>query len=360
MKDQHILSLFLVLLDFAYSLSHFAYYRNHRMMEIETSTFLSTTAAISEDERYMIPPIKILHSGTHHLVVDKPPSVICHHSGYSGFRSRRKDKKDMIPEIPMLQRVRDTVGRRVNLVHRLDRGTSGALILTYAESDEEESISEEQEEDYEDMDDTSIKQKQRGPTNSFIHALASVEAQKTYVAIVRGEGIRHGEDFKTMGWFNVSRPIRDAKGVLKDATTMFRFVAGQGQDDEKDFPIDPNDTNHTVSCRPRLSIVLARPVQGRWHQIRRHLNGLSHPIIGDSSHGQSRLNREWRDKRGLSNERTLLHLARIQLPSVDPYSITGLDVSCPLAQDMVELLKQYAPQVFDKAKPILEEEGIVW
>ena len=34
--------------------------------------------------------------------------------------------------------------------------------------------------------------------------------------------------------------------------------------------------------------VLARPVTGRWHQIRKHLNGLSHPILNDAKHGDSK------------------------------------------------------------------------
>jgi 23S rRNA-/tRNA-specific pseudouridylate synthase len=297
-----------------------------------------------------IPPIKIIHSGMYHLIVDKPASVVCHHSGWAGLRSRKKGKGlSDNPEIPMLQRVRDTVGRRVNLVHRLDRGTSGALLFTYAESDDDSSTDELLDHSTSDHDDTT--KKRIGPTAAFIQALASPEAQKTYVAIVRGEGIRYGEDFKTLGWFPVSRAIRDERGVLNEATTMVRFVAGQAEE-EMNHPTSPE--------RPRLSLVLARPVEGRWHQIRRHLNGLSHPILGDSSHGHSRLNREWRDKRGLSYERTCLHLARIQIPSADPYTSEPLDVSCPLAKDMVELLEKYAPEVFEEAKPILREEGVIW
>ena len=37
------------------------------------------------------------------------------------------------------------------------------------------------------------------------------------------------------------------------------------------------------------------PQTGRWHQIRKHLNGLSHPILGDA-HGDSRVNHWWREE----------------------------------------------------------------
>ena len=319
----------------------------------------------AEDDCINIPPpiinsdpVRILHSGAYHLVVEKPPSVVCHHSGWAGLRSRKKNNEIPI-EIPMLQRVRDTVGRRVNLVHRLDRGASGALLFTYAENDEESSLDAV---DIDELDDASINSEttahtKKGPTAAFIQSLASTEAQKTYVAIVRGEGILHGEDFKTMGWFPVSRPIRNDRGVLKDATTMIRFISGQSEGNTEYLNDDPDALHHE---RPRLSLVLARPLQGRWHQIRKHLNGLSHPILGDSSHGHSRLNREWRDKRGLSYERTCLHLARIHLPPAEPYTTEALDVTCPIAEDMVNLLEKYAPHVFDQAKPILREEGIIW
>lgn len=183
--------------------------------------------------------VTILDRGKHHIVVAKPPSVLCHHSNWAGSRSHQKKKNHMInpnePEIPMLQRVRQAMkGNHVNLIHRLDRGCSGCLLFAMASS---------------------------GPqaTTSFQEALANKDAIKTYIAIVRGEGILYEHDFKKDGWFTVSRPIKNENGNLHNATTNFRFIAGQ------DNISNPN--------RPRASLVLARPQTGKWHQIRRHLNG---------------------------------------------------------------------------------------
>ena len=107
----------------------------------------------------------------------------------------------------------------------------------------------------------------------------------------------------------------------------------------------------------RASIVFAKPSTGRWHQIRRHLNGLSHPILGDSSHGNSRTNREWR-KRGLRGERFLLHLARIQLP---PTEVTpAIDVTCPLPEEFIQLLNNNMPELLEDAKSFLTSEGIIY
>jgi 23S rRNA-/tRNA-specific pseudouridylate synthase len=65
--------------------------------------------------------VDILEQGDNYVVASKPPSVVVHHSSWTGKRS--DPKKRWAEATPMLQRVRDATGRRVNLVHRLDRGT---------------------------------------------------------------------------------------------------------------------------------------------------------------------------------------------------------------------------------------------
>jgi hypothetical protein len=130
----------------------------------------------------------------------------------------------------------------------------------------------------------------------------------------------------------------------------------------------------------KVSIVLARPKTGRWHQVRQqflticvsfnnsllschnlqvrqHLSGLGHPIIGDSSHGRSRTNRIWKKERKLMKERTCLHLSRVQLPASE-YTPT-IDVSSPLSQDMVDMLNEIPQLLMEKARSILEEESIL-
>lgn len=284
----------------------------------------------------------------------------------------------------MLQRVRDAIHdidsrgqrddepsprmRKVNLVHRLDRGASGALLLAFADDDEQ-------------------RENQKSSTATLIEAMASPESIKTYVALVRGEGILHGVDFKQLGWFEETRAIKDESGQEKNATTWFNFVAGQPE--ASDDGID----------RPRMSLVLARPKQGRWHQIRKHLNGLSHPILGDTTHGASKVNREWKERRNMPGgecwtvlilinctrhhilseiariihfhslifcslwnqcltERICLHLARLQLPPTEA-APEGIDVSSPIYEDMLKMLRDYAPDVLEKSLHVLQEEGIL-
>ena len=326
------------------------YLRNPNRNHAQTTKVYISAKEMTEDAINSSPTdnrtVTILQRGPKHIVAWKPPAVVCHHSGWTG--SRAKLKRGEEPEIPMLQRVRDalhdidtrSVGgeeqqlpvRKVNLIHRLDRGASGALLLTYAD----------------DADDESVTSNKSSTTATLIDALQSPDSIKTYVALVRGEGILRGEDFKKKGWFEVSRPIKDESGVEKDATTLFNFIAGQPES---------SDDNGVIT-RPRMSIVLARPMQGRWHQIRRHLNGISHPILGDTTHGHSKTNRAWKETRNLPGERICLHLARMQIPPNDEIP-NGLDVSCPLMDDMLEMLRVYAPDVLENAQPKLKEEGVL-
>ena len=144
-----------------------------------TSQLCQTKTNDADKER----TVTILQRGPNHIIVVKPPSVVCHHSGWTGSRSKQKRGEE--PEIPMLQRVRDAVydidsagtdgghksTRKVNLVHRLDRGASGALLLAFAD----------------DAEDDGKRDDKKGTTTALIEAMASPESIKTYVALVRGE-----------------------------------------------------------------------------------------------------------------------------------------------------------------------------
>lgn len=306
--------------------------------------------------------IDILCRGPNHVVAVKPPSVLCHHTYGSWKKKLRKGEE---PEIPMLQRVRDVIDsidnenqgeesdrdggermkRRLNLVHRLDRGASGALLFAFAGGNENVDRGHINTED--PNHDVFVKHSLKGPTAILQEEMSNPTTIKTYVAIVRGEGILRGEDLKQKGWFEVNRPIKDKKGKLHDATTYFNFIAGQRPD---------NDEDNTIIMKPRICLVLARPQNGRWHQIRRHLNGLSHHILGDGTHGCSKTNKEWREKRNMPRERVFLHLARLKIPQT--IFTPNIDCSCPLPLDMIQLLRVYAPEVLRESIPLLESEGI--
>lgn len=280
--------------------------------------------------------LTILDHNEHYLVVEKTPAVVCHHSEWTGSRARQ--------EVPMLQRVREaTGGRHVNLIHRLDRGCSGCLLMTWKESNDDDDNDDKENQNENTIDSIN---KEGNATRLLNDAMQAPTTTKTYVALVRGEGILHGRDFRKEGWVTVDRPITNERGNLANATTHFRFIAGQ-------------DNGGGTLDRPRASIVLCRPTTGRWHQIRKHLNGLSHPILGDSTHGNSKVNREYRQRYGLLPERTCLHLARIDM--TEPTAVTphGLHVACPLALDMRQMLQRHMPDLLEAALPLLQQEGVL-
>jgi tRNA pseudouridine65 synthase len=59
----------------------------------------------------------------------------------------------------------------------------------------------------------------------------------------------------------------------------------------------------------RYALIMAAPDTGRYHQLRRHLNGISHPVIGDVARGDRHHNRFFRER--FDSHRLLLHAWRL-------------------------------------------------
>ncbi|WP_250636642.1 pseudouridine synthase [Agarivorans gilvus] len=75
----------------------------------------------------------------------------------------------------------------------------------------------------------------------------------------------------------------------------------------------------------RYSLVAMQPKTGRKHQLRRHMHHLSHHIIGDTTYGDGRHNRLFRDL-GYSG----LWLFSNRLSFVHPYKLQSIEIDCPL------------------------------
>ena len=70
-------------------------------------------------------------------------------------------------------------------------------------------------------------------------------------------------------------------------------------------------------------------------RVLQHLNGLSHPIIGDAKHGDSRLNRWWRQEYGFRH--LGLHCHEMSLRLADGEAI---DVRCPVAPHLIYVWRE--------------------
>jgi tRNA pseudouridine65 synthase len=175
----------------------------------------------------------------------------------------------------LLQALREQTGSWVFPVHRLDRQTSGVLV--FARSPEVASILSEQ--------------------------IRSMLWKKTYVSLCRG--------------------------VILESLRIDREVPQETSRQPAQTDIDPLEH----FCE-RYTLVEARPLTGRRHQIRYHLKHVSHPIVGDASYGQGSINRFFRETMALG--RLFLHARNLRLPH--PRHNRFVELSSPLAPDLEGVL----------------------
>ena len=215
--------------------------------------------------------IPVLHRDDRIVVVDKPAGLASHR-GWSG------------DDAALLQAVRDTVGAYVWLIHRLDRGASGAVLFAL-DADAARALSD---------------------------AFASGRVDKRYVALTRGHPPEHAV---------IDHPIPRADGGARvPATTEIWRRETFG----------------------RYALVEAAPRTGRLHQVRRHLKHLSCPLIGDVRYGKGLHNRLFRTEHGL--HRLALHAISLAFDHPDGGRVT---IEAPLAADLAGAIdscrRRYAP-----------------
>lgn len=189
----------------------------------------------------------------------------------------------------LLQAQRDLGYSNLFPVHRIDRATSGLVMFS----------------------------KSSEMAAALNHLLATGKAHKRYLALVRG--------WCTEPWVgegSVRDPWTDKR---KEAVTEF-FPRKQW---ELSVPL-----GRYATCR--FSLVEARPLTGRTHQIRQHLKQVSHPIIGDTRYGNGDQNRFFRDHFGW--ERLFLHAFALNL--LHPRTGLSLNLSDPIDETSSKLLSK--------------------
>jgi len=187
-----------------------------------------------------------------------------------------------------MSRLRDQLGCWVYPAHRLDRGTSGVLLFA--------------------LDPEAAAK--------LAHAFERRCVRKSYLAVVRGFAPEAG---------TVDHPLREGKTGPAPAVTAFARLATA-------------EISRAVGRYPtsRYSLVRAEPLTGRRHQIRRHLKHVSHPIVGDSIHGDGRHNSSVRQLTGVS--RLLLHSRKLEL--VHPETLAPLSLEAPLPAEMAAAIER--------------------
>lgn len=213
-------------------------------------------------------------------VVAKPAGLMVHDSALA------RGEHDFAAD-----RLREQFARPIFLVHRLDRATSGCLLLAF------------------DRDTASLLGK----------ALMAGAVDKQYLAVCRG-------------WpeadFVVDHPLDGGPGKpqKKPAVTRFTRVSTT----ELALPSAGFATS-------RYALLQVAPETGRFRQIRRHLKHVSHHLIGDSSHGDGRHNRAFR---ALGIHRMLLHAQRLEF--VHPHSGERIAAVAPVDAEFEAALRLFA------------------
>lgn len=226
--------------------------------------------------RRQLAPHEVLYEDDDLIAINKPSGLLVH-------------KTDIATRVPVaaLQMVRDYVGHHVWPVHRLDRPTSGVLLFA----------------------------KSADIANELTNLFARKYVNKRYYAGVRGWAPAQGEERSPI------RPKGEKEDILKPeqtATTAFTLI----RHIELPVPMAPFETT-------RLSLVEARPLTGRKHQIRRHMRRLNHHVLGDSSYGDGRYNQLLKERFGVY--RLLLHAS--QLSFIHPTTKEPVGIEAPLPEE---------------------------
>lgn len=211
-------------------------------------------------------------------VIDKPCGLMVH-------RSNRGTDKQFA-----MQMLRDQLGQRVFPIHRLDRATSGLLLFAL----------------------------DAGTAASLGEQMMARTVSKHYLAVVRGHVDEHGL---------IDHPLAaDGKGPEKAAQTEYDRL---GQI-EMPFAVGRYASS-------RYSLVAARPLTGRMHQIRRHFKHIFHPVIGDTTYGEGRHNRLFRQH--FACHRLLLHAH--QLAFDHPVEERRLTMTAPPTGEFQRIIEHF-------------------
>jgi 23S rRNA pseudouridine1911/1915/1917 synthase len=228
-------------------------------------------------------PLAVVYEDTDIVVVDKPAGMVVHPGAGQADGTLVHGLLARYPEIA-------SVGdpQRPGIVHRLDKGTSGLLLIA------------------------------RSPQayNGLVSMLASHEIERRYRALVWGRmEVPSGA---------IDAPIGRS---AQDRTRM--AVTARGR---------PALTRYHVRNRFENPVVVTElecaPVTGRTHQIRVHLASIGHPIVGDARYGGSQARR----RSGLDVHRPWLHAEYVALEH--PVTRQRLSFESPLPQDLVAVLDQ--------------------
>jgi len=194
---------------------------------------------------------EVIYENSDFLVINKPSGLQVHPARINAGKLRRANKETaptlvdwLVEHYPEVKTVGDDPATRPGIVHRLDKETSGVMIV---------------------------------PRNqkTFEHLktlFQKHEIKKIYLALVAGvpknkEGV-------------IDAPIGIKNGTLKRSVHATRMV--------KPAVTEYSVTKEVHKNGETYALLNVKPATGRTHQIRVHLASIGHPIAGDTMYGKKK------------------------------------------------------------------------
>jgi tRNA pseudouridine65 synthase len=216
------------------------------------------------------------------LAVNKPNNMVVHHAYHS---------RNVADETSLLQAIQEEKGIKVYPIHRLDRKTSGIILLA----------------------------KETHYVSKFQELFTNNKIKKTYYGVVRG----HAPETKA-----IDSPVKGKDGkVHKEALTHLKTLAQV----TLDIPVKPYDSS-------RYSLVGLQPKTGRMHQLRVHALKISHPLIGDAKYGDKNHNLMFEENFGW--KKLFLHAG--ELTFKHPFSNEDLVLRAIFPEDWISLFEEFS------------------
>jgi 23S rRNA pseudouridine1911/1915/1917 synthase len=229
-------------------------------------------------------PVPVIYQDDDVLVVDKPAGVVVHPGAGQPQGTLAHGLAARYPDIAALG------GDRPGIVHRLDKGTSGLLVVA----------------------------RTAAARDRLIAQLAARGVERRYTALVRGiiasdSGL-------------IDAPLARSQ---RDRTTM--AVRAGGREARTRYVVERRFTQPFEA-----TLLDCRLETGRTHQIRAHLAAIGHPVVGDSRYGDRRSGGQGGAPR-LAAGRQFLHARRLAFD----HPVTGqrLEFEVPLPADLAAMLE---------------------
>ncbi|HTS55592.1 MAG TPA: 23S rRNA pseudouridine(1911/1915/1917) synthase RluD [Burkholderiales bacterium] len=221
--------------------------------------------------------LAIVHEDAQLLVIDKPAGLVVHPGSGNPSGTLLNALLHHAPSLAALP--------RAGIVHRLDKDTSGLLVVA----------------------------KTLEAHTSLVRQLQSHSVRREYVALVVGVPSPQGRVEAPIGRHPVARTRMAVVARGRPALTHFRVMRARGA----------------------WSLVRCRLETGRTHQIRVHMHSIGHPLIGDPVYGTAKFARALPEP-ARNFRRQALHAARLEL--THPASGQRVTFHAPLPADLAGLL----------------------